>query len=225
MPVLTGFNQGEIRSLRVLAAKPPQDAATYEREIRARYGDLSDAFLRLYPAADYAESLLATPRDALYGWTAERVARRQTARGQRVYLYLFDHAYPAADAAGLHAFHASELPYVFGQFDTTPPRWPKVPDTAGERALSTAMTDYWASFVRDGRPVSSGAQAWPAYGADRGYMRFAEVPIPARDLMPGMFALNEAVVCRRRAAGTVPWNWNVGLNAPVPSLPPAKGCD
>ena len=42
--------------------------------------------------------------------------------------------------------------------------------------------------------------------------------------MPGMFALNEAVVCRRRAAGKDGWNWNVGLNAP--KLPPrTAGCD
>lgn len=225
VPVIIGFNQGEIRSLRMLAPNPPEDAAAYAREIRARYGDLSDAFLRLYPAEIYQESILSTPRDALYGWTAERVVRRQASRGQRAYLYLFDHGYPAMDDAGLHAFHASELPYVFGTFDKTPPRWPRVPDTAAERALSGVMTDYWASFVRDGRPTAKGAADWPAYNAQRGYMHFAALPTPARDLMPGMFALNEAVVCRRRAAGNVPWNWNVGLYAPASPPPPAKGCD
>ncbi|MCP3734933.1 carboxylesterase family protein [Sphingomonas sp. RP10(2022)] len=222
VPVLTGFNQGEIRSLRMLAPKPPADAASYEREIRDRYGELADAFLRLYPAADYPQSILATTRDALYGWTAERVVRRQTALGQRAYLYLFDHGYPAADAADLHAFHASELPYVFGTFATTPPRWPRVPDTAGERALSDAMLDYWAGFVRDARPVARAAAAWPAYGADRHYMHFAATPQARRDLMPGMFALNESVMCRRRATGTIGWNWNVGLAAP--KLPPAADC-
>ena len=225
VPVLVGFNQGEIRSLRMLAPKAPQDAASYERDIRARYGDLADAFLRLYPATTYPESILATTRDALYGWTAERVARKQTGRGQRAYLYLFDHSYPAADDAGLHAFHASELPYVFGSFDRTPPRWPRVPDTEAERSVSSAMTDYWASFVRDGRPIASRTAAWPAYDQTRAYMHFAATPTPSRDLMPGMFALNEQVVCRRRAAGTVPWNWNVGLYAPLPPLPPVKGCD
>jgi para-nitrobenzyl esterase len=35
-----------------------------------------------------------------------------------------------------------------------------------------------------------------------------------------MYALNEAVVCRRHAAGDQAWNWNVGLWAPVL---PAKG--
>ncbi|MBI0474943.1 carboxylesterase family protein [Sphingomonas sp. MA1305] len=225
VPVLIGFNQGEIRSLRMLAPKAPQGAASYERDIRARYGDLAAPFLRLYPATTYPESILATTRDALYGWTAERVARTQSARGQSAYLYLFDHSYPAADDAGLHAFHASELPYVFGTFDRTPPRWPRVPDTEAERSLSSAMTDYWASFVRDGHPTASRAAAWPAYDRTRAYMHFAATPTPSRDLMPGMFALNEQVVCRRRAAATVPWNWNVGLYAPLSPLPPVKGCD
>jgi para-nitrobenzyl esterase len=77
--VLAGSNAGEIRSLRFLAAPRPASAAAYEQAIRARYDDLADAFLRLYPAAELSESLLAAPRDALYGWTAERLAATQAA--------------------------------------------------------------------------------------------------------------------------------------------------
>ncbi|MET0309414.1 MAG: carboxylesterase family protein [Sphingomonas sp.] len=224
VPLLAGFNQGEIRSLTVLAPKAPATAAEYEATIRDRYGELADAFLRLYPAADYKESILATTRDGLYGWTAERLARRQTALGQPAYLYLFDHGYPAMEEAGLHAFHASELPFVFGTLDILPPRWPKIPDTAGERALSDAMIGYWTSFARDAKPVAGNAPAWPAYGASASYMHFVETPRPEIGLMPGMYALNEAVMCRRRATGKIAWNWNVGLAAP--KLPPkAEGCD
>ncbi|USU13763.1 carboxylesterase family protein [Sphingomonadaceae bacterium OTU29THOMA1] len=224
VPVLAGFNQGEIRSLRMLAPKPPTDAAAYEAAIRAKYGDLSDAFLRQYPAAGYGESILAATRDALYGWTAERLVRKQAALGKQAYLYMFDHGYPAMDQADLHAFHASELPYVFGTLTATPPRWPKIPAAAGEQALSDAMLDYWASFVRDGRPVAKAAAPWAAYDAKRSYMHFAAMPAAKRDLLPGMFALNERVVCRRRATGTIGWNWNVGLAAPA--MPPAvAGCE
>src|SRR3569623_366068 len=218
VPLLAGFNQGEIRSLMMLAPKPPATAADYEAAIRARHGELADAFLRLYPASDYKESIIATTRDALYGWTAERLARKQTAIGQPAYLYLIDHGYPAMDAAGLHAVHASELPFVFGTIDTLPPRWPAIPATADERALSDAMADYWTSFARTGKPVASNAPAWPAYGAAGNYMHFAATPQPDTKLMPGMYALNETVMCRKNASG-VAWNWNVGLNAPkLPAL-------
>jgi para-nitrobenzyl esterase len=223
VPVLAGFNQGEIRSLTVLAPKAPATAADYEKGIRERYGDLADTFLTLYPAATYKESILATTRDALYGWTAERLARMQTALGQPAYLYLFDHGYPAADQAGLHAFHASELPFVFGTFDRTPPRWPRVPETPAERAVSDALLDYWTSFTRDGRPVAANGPIWQPFGTGQAYLHVADVPRAEAKPMPGMYAFNETVMCRRKATGTIGWNWNVGLAAP--KLPAAgAGC-
>lgn len=221
VPVLTGFNSGEIRSLRMLAPPPPKDAATYEAAIRERYGDLAPLFLRLYPSYDLAEAVLAAPRDALYGWTAERLVRKQTAIGQPGYLYIFDHPYPAASALGLHAFHAAEIPYMFGTLDRTPPHWPKAEGVA-ERRFSDTMMDYWLSFARDGRPVASAHPDWPAYGKNEAYMAFARTPRPGTQMMPGMFALHETAMCRRRATGTLPWNWNTGIMSPV--LQPTAQC-
>ena len=157
VPLLAGFNSGEIRSLTPLAPPLPPSAAVYESAIRERYGDLADAFLTLYPSTNLQESIFATTRNALYGWTAERLVRKQSALGVSAYLYLWDHGYPAADEAGLHAFHASELPYVFGTFDGTPPNWPKNPETPEERALADAVADYWTSFARTGRPEARNA--------------------------------------------------------------------
>jgi para-nitrobenzyl esterase len=223
VPILAGFNRGEIRSLRGLASQPPADAATYEKQIRERYADLADKFLELYPSSDMPESVLATVRDSLYGWTAERLVSKQTALGVPSFLYLFDHGYPAADSAGLHAFHASELPYVFGTAAHTPPLWPAVPKTPEEARLSDAMADYWASFARRGVPSAAGQPPWPAYGTARAYMAFEDVPRPRIHLMPGMFEFNEQVVCRRRAQGGIPWHWNVGLASP-PLPPEAPEC-
>jgi para-nitrobenzyl esterase len=219
VPMLAGFNSGEIRSLRTLLPPAVADAATYEKEIRARYADLADAFLALYPSTRLEESMLATTRDALYGWTAQRLVSKQTAAGVPSYLYFFDHGYPAADARGLHAFHASELPYVFGTASRTPAQWPAVPATPAETQLTTAMTDYWASFARTGTPAAANQTPWPAYGRERAYLAFEDAPHAKTQLMPGMYELNEQVVCRRRAAGGIPWHWNVGLASPP--LPPA----
>ncbi len=218
VPLLAGFNSGEIRSLRVLAPPPPATASEYETTIRDRYLDLADEFLRLYPSTDLQESVWATTRDALYGWTAERLVRKQTALGQPAFLYLFDHGYPAEEAAGLHAFHASELPYVFGTFGGTPPLWPKIPTTSEETKLSDAMVGYWSSFARTGRPQAANEPDWPAFGSTPGskgaYMAFTDAPHPSDHLLPGMYELNEEVVCRRRANGDIPWGWNVGIVSP-----------
>ena len=218
VPLLAGFNSGEIRSLRILAPPPPATASEYEAKIRERYLDLSDEFLRLYPSANLQESVWATTRDALYGWTAERLVRKQTALGQPAFLYLFDHGYPSEEAAGLHAFHASELPYVFGTFDGTPPLWPKIPATPEEAKLSDAMIGYWSSFAHTGRPRTAKEPDWPAFGSTAAYMGITDAPHPLKNLMPGMYELNEQVVCRRRASGDLPWGWNVGIVSP--KIPP-----
>ncbi|MGH8145448.1 MAG: carboxylesterase/lipase family protein [Rhodanobacteraceae bacterium] len=223
VPLLAGFNSGEIRSLRVLAPPPPASKAKYTSIIRDRYGDLADAFLKQYPASNMQESILATTRDALYGWTAEELVRKQTAIGEPAYLYFFDHGYPAADNAGLHGFHASELPFMFGNLDRTPPKWPKVPDTPAEHQISDAMMDYWASFARTGKPVAKGEPNWPSFGSNEAYMAFTDAPHPSHHLLPGMYKLNNQVVCRRMVNGKQPWGWNVGIASP-PLPPPDKKC-
>jgi para-nitrobenzyl esterase len=213
VPVLAGFNSGEIRSLRVLAPPAPANVQDYERIIRERYGDLADEFLRLYPGNSLQESVIATTRDALYGWTSERLALKQTALGLPAFLYVFDHGYPRADTAGLHAFHASELPFVFGTKDRTPPNWPKIEDAAKETALSEAMMGYWTSFAKTGQPRAANEPDWRAYGATRAYMDFTDTPHPSVDLFPGMYALHEEAVCRR-LGNDLAWNWNAGVISP-----------
>ena len=214
VPLLAGFNSGEIRSLRALAPRPPANAVEYERLIGERYLDLADEFLKLYPGTNPEESVLATTRDALYGWTAERLVRKQAELGVPSFLYYFDHGYPAADSAGLHAFHASELPFVFGTSGSTTPNWPKIPATPEEKSLSEAMIGYWTSFARAGKPQAANRPDWPAYGSTRAYMAFTDAPHPSAHLLPGMYELNEDVVSRRRASGDTVWNWNAGVASP-----------
>ena len=178
-PLLAGFNSGEIRSLMALAPRPPANAVEYERIIRERYLDLAEEFLKLYPSAKMQESILATTRDALYGWTAERLVRKQAALRVPSFLYFFDHGYPAADSAGLHAFHASELPFMFGTSEATTPNWPKIPTTPQETSLSDAMIGYWTSFARTGKPQAANQPDWPAYGSKGAYMAFTDAPHPS----------------------------------------------
>ena len=203
IPVLAGFNSGEVRSQRALVPPTPADAATYEVEIARRFGDLAPAFLRLYPASDMEESLLAVTRDAVYGWATERLVREQTRAGRSAYLYLFDHCYPAARARGLCAFHASELPFVFGvagRVFSGLSNWP-MPASEEDRALARQMIGYWAAFAAHGTPSADGAPAWPAYGEAENFMRFGARPAAERDMLPGMFELQEEIMQRRRSAG------------------------
>ncbi len=218
VPIIAGFNSGEIRTLRILLPPKPDNAEAYEARIRAAYGELADRFLAIYPSDDVEESMLATTRDAMYGWTSERLAAKQAALGVPSYLYLFDHGYPDTETWNVHGFHGSELPYVFGTMDDLPPYWPKIPDTVRERAMSAAIMGYWVSFARTGQPTAANAPAWPRYADSRSGMVFADKPVPVLRLSGGRYALHEEVVCRRRAAGDIPWTWNTGVISPP--LPP-----
>ncbi len=203
--------------MRFLLPAAPADAATYTTEIRNRYQDQADAFLARYPAEAMTESMLATTRDALYGWATERLVAKQSSVGARSFLYYFNHGYPAADAADVHAFHSSEIPFAFGTMTSTPPNWPRIPQTPQEQRLSDAMLSYWLTFARDGVPRAAGDADWPPYDRDRTYMAFEDVPRVRSNPTNG-FEIHEAVVCRLNAHGGVAWNWNVGVIEPP--LPP-----
>jgi para-nitrobenzyl esterase len=189
------------------------------------YGDLADAYLKLYPSTDLAESMLTPPRDALYGWTAERLVAKQTALGAAgLSSICFDHGYPAADAAGLHGFHASEIPYVFGTRRPHAAGLAQDPGRPRRRAgLSDAMGGYWTAFARDGVPSAAGQPAWRPYGEDRAYMAFADGPQPGVHLRAGHVRTERAgrlppsrqgrdaleLERRRRCAAAPPWSDSV----------------
>ena len=219
VPVLMGFNRNEINPglIGILPQNLPDSSAVYEAEIHKRYGDLAAEFLRLYPSSDIKGSMMAAIGDAIFGWSAERIVRDEAKAGVPSYLYFFDHGYPAAQALQIHAFHGSELPYVFGHVGkdaVLPPNWP-LPEGPKENAVSDAMLAYWTSFARTGLPKAEGQPDWPEFASNKGYMHFAENPEVATDLMPGMFELNEEVMQRERRSGDQPWLGNVGVAAPI----------
>jgi para-nitrobenzyl esterase len=221
VPLIAGFTSGEIRGLRFLLPPAPASASVYANDVTARYGDLADEYLRLYPPRDLDKTQLAATRDVVFGWASERLVRKQAALGQRSFLYYFDHDYPNAAAMDLTAFHASEVPFVFGTFDATPAGWPAIPNTTGERQLAGAILDYWTSFARDGQPSATNGPSWAPFAPRSSYMTFGDAPQLSSQFMPGMFELHEQIMCRRRAGGTQSWNWRSGSIAPVIAGPVA----
>ena len=214
VPLLAGVNSGETRAYRRLLPPTSDSPADYEAAIRRGYGDQADAFLKIYPSTDIDQSRLDALRDNFFAWGVERAVRKQADSGQPAYMYVFDRCYPAARARDLCAFHAAEVPYVFGRIGDDhayPVNWP-IPDGADDEALSSAMTDYWVSFAATGTPVSENNPVWLSYAADEAYMLFGDAPIAANDPLPGMYELNEEFV-RRRNDADKQWFLRVGTNA------------
>jgi para-nitrobenzyl esterase len=216
VPVLAGFNEGEIRSLLFLMPKVPDSQAAYEADVRARFGPKAAEFLAVYPAADPKASVMASMRDGFYGFAAQYLVRQQAAAGQPAYLYFFRHSTPTERARDLAAFHASELPYVFGRLSALPtfaPNWPLPPSTTAESQLSQAMMSYWTSFVRDGTPKAPGNPPWPRFNAQqRGYLDIDDRPYARQDLLPGAFAFADELVSTRLKQRRG-WRLDIGYSA------------
>lgn len=229
VPVLAGFNEGEIRSLLFLMPHAPDSQAAYVADVRRRFGARAAAYLAVYPGTDPKADVMASIRDGLYGWAAQYVVRRQAAAGQGAYLYFFRHSTPAERARDLAAFHASELPYIFGQVGasaTLGPNWPRPPLTKAESRLSTAMMGYWTSFVRTGIPTASGEEPWPRFTArNHRYLDIDDRPAGRRDLQPGPFAWADALVAQRRQQ-VQGWRLDIGFSAfPPPATSKDGGVD
>jgi para-nitrobenzyl esterase len=203
--------------------KAPDSHSAYVADVQRRFGAKASEFLAVYPGVDPKADVMASIRDGLYGFAAQYLVRQQAAAGQPAYLYFFRHSTPAERDRDLAAFHASELPYVFGQVGPNAvlgPNWPRPPLTSTESQLSQAMMGYWTSFVREGMPKAPGNPPWPRFTAQQHvYLDLDERPTAARDLHPGAFAFADALVAGRLQQGQG-WRLDIGFSAfPPPSDP------
>ncbi|MBN2526499.1 MAG: carboxylesterase family protein [Deltaproteobacteria bacterium] len=86
--------------------------------------------------------------DRTFRCPARTLARAISEQGSTAYLYHFEEA---------PAFHAFELPYVFGAMDGFPPN---------VESLQTTMQSYWTEFAETGDPNVSGQPVWAQYDID-----------------------------------------------------------
>ncbi len=163
--VLVGSNKDE--SFFSAQVKPEQ----FEEQARMRYGDLADAYLKVYPHATEAEAGRSTAenfRDGAF-WHMRLYADFQAKQGKKAYLFYFTQNPPApAGQPELPATHASEVPYVFNNLGALP----LFPDrsvaelaaaSAPDKKVADEMSSYWVNFARTGDPNGPGLAAWAAH--------------------------------------------------------------
>jgi para-nitrobenzyl esterase len=164
VPLVIGSNTEETK----IWAPTMADCAAYESVVRNQLGLDADAVLAVYPCADFP-----TPEDA---WTAlstdvtftcpARAIARAGAAGQQAPVFRYVYARPGLGiSAPLGAYHAAELPFVFGHLfiQGFPP---------SQAAIDTSATirEYWSSHARDGAPSASDAPSWPPWDDTEPYL-------------------------------------------------------
>lgn len=151
--VIIGTNKNEWGLFQSIGLAPAvQTVAQLAALIDAQFGPLAALVKTQYlPPVDALANveLIRLYSDTVFRCPARTLARVLSAQGTPVWLYSFDE--------GL-AFHAMELPYVFG--NPSPVLAPVLVEP-----LRASVQDYWTGFAASGNPNRDGQPLWPAYDA------------------------------------------------------------
>jgi len=195
VPFLIGSNADE--GTIFLRQLPIKRVAGYRLAVRGFFPVDADAVLRLFPAETDAEVPAALNRlvtVASFVAPARALARAMEKAGGKAYLYHFTRVPPGARLLNLGAFHAAEIPYVFGAL-----AGPMGYEEA-DRALSKAMRAAWARFADTGDPNGEELPEWPAYAkAIDSHMEFGEAMKIGEGLYREACDLIESIIKRQQA--------------------------
>jgi para-nitrobenzyl esterase len=138
----------------------PMAAQPFQSQSKQRFGELTGAFLKLYPAGSDAEantSYLAAYSDET-SWNMRQSAVAQTRRGKKGYVYYFTRVPRGADGtpSPRGSTHTVEIQYAFN--NPTGLNWDDV-----DRKLADTMSSYWVNFATKGDPNGPGLPAWPEF--------------------------------------------------------------
>ncbi|HWJ70760.1 MAG TPA: carboxylesterase family protein [Sphingobium sp.] len=172
VPILIGYTRDE--SFGPLeGVHSAQDLAT---AVSARYPDKAAAILAAYKGEAPARAAADIARDASVGrQMADWASYQQRFGTQPAFAYLFTRRQPYApgirfsdhDPATVGAYHSGDVPYWLGTQDSFNLfRQTRIWE-AGDRTLERDMSGALLAFARDGKPVSPGAGAWPAFDPAR----------------------------------------------------------
>ena len=97
--------------------------------------------------------------DEIFGVNIRYVARQNEAQGEDSYLYYFSRV-PPSKKQTLGAFHAAEIPFVFGSYE------PILGQSKEDEALAELMQNYWVNFAKTGNPNGDNLLGWPKHNSE-----------------------------------------------------------
>jgi len=171
VPLLAGWNLDEGNS-RGFFGGQPATLENYVSRARARFGDKTDAFLKVYAAATDAEAKRAAADfagDQFIAFSTWKWLDVHAKTGHSpVYRYKFEQTLPPApgspEGAEATAPHAGEIEFVFNVLDSR-----QLPWRPEDRQVSDRMAAYWTNFAKTGSPNATDLPRWPIYRAADGY--------------------------------------------------------
>jgi para-nitrobenzyl esterase len=178
--LLIGLNGRELSAFRIAAAAAaksagsnppgPEDSAGLKRftaAARPYFGNWTTIAMAAYLGrmlVTGSAGLDSAANDLIGVCPIGAIATLTSAAGHHVFVYRFDRSIPGKGESQLGAFHALEVPYVFGGLRDR--EWQWLPFTADDAALSNLIQTYWTNFAKSSDPNSPGLPHWPAWSND-----------------------------------------------------------
>jgi para-nitrobenzyl esterase len=196
VPVIVGSTADEATTL--FAGLLPKSKEAYIDVARAKYGDLADEYLALYPAEtddDVRAAFMAGMRDEWFTWEMRTWARLTERAGNKAYQYFFSHVPPSPNREQNGAYHAAEILYVFNNLKKID--WPYTDD---DRRLADAVSSAWVRFAATGDPNGGALPTWTAFDeTSQPYLDLGDSIEPARELLKAQCDFFDKYYAAKRA--------------------------
>ena len=190
VPMIAGYNADEAtlffpddpQPTVWLADLEPGDEDTLTARLSEPFPTQAATLVDLYDLdTDFVEGGTQMMGDEIFGVNIRFAAQSVATDGTPAWTYFFSRVPPSEDQT-IGAFHAAEIPFVFGSHE------PILGVSDDDAALTEIMMDYWASFAQDGNPNADGLMAWPQHEGDQ-WMHFsANTGEPIADVETGVRA-------------------------------------
>jgi len=151
--------------------------ATFKSGAERKFGELTDQYLKLYPAAsdEDARKMAHEACADEITWNMRQWAVAEAAKGKKAYVYFFSHIQNVnGQPSPAGATHTAEISFAWnnpkGQANQT---W-----TASDTKLADEMSSYWVNFISKGDPNGAGLPKWPEFKSlsSSKVMVFGETP-------------------------------------------------
>jgi len=176
------FSKGNQANTPVLIGSTADEAITFDPKIMApefaeflKYSDLLKSSInQILPNVDKKifeyyptdteemskESWVNFYTDAMFTAPMQDWGNLMSTVDSQAYLYIWDHHPKINGSRKLKAFHAAEVPYIFGGVDNF-----DIDFNEEDVTLSNNMIDIWTNFAKTGNPSLPGVFTWPPFNS------------------------------------------------------------